>query len=125
MAYAWWTVILALLVGLVHAVATAVERLRNDPLPVDTDALRLPCGAKPRPQHHEKHWECTGQGLVVLTRVRLDGKQQLPVVAPRWALPIVLSQPWGSTYDEPTTFPGGDHIHLTLPESARPPVSDR
>ncbi len=125
MTYVWWAIILALLVALVHAVATAIERLRNNPLPIDIDALRTTCGAKPRPRHHEMGWECTGRDLVVLTRYRADDGSLPPAVIPRSALPLMLSQPWASTYGEPTTFPGGDHMHLTLPDPADRPATER
>ncbi len=116
MNYAWWTVILALIVALIHAVSVAWARLRNNPLRIDPGTVRARCGAKARPLHHEMGWTCTGKDLVVLTHAQLDSNgPKLPGVAPRWVLPIVLSKPWASTYDEPTLFTGGDHFHLTLP----------
>ncbi len=116
MDYAWWTVILALIVALIHAVSVAWARLRNNPLRIDPDAVRRPCGAKARPLRHEMGWTCTGKDLVVLTHAQLDSDgPALPGVIPQWALLTMLSQPWASTYDEPTLFAGGDHFHLTLP----------
>lgn len=69
------------------------------------------CGAV-LPRLKDPGWECTGAGLIVVSRMR---NGTLPIVLPRRALEIIDPEVW---WDDPiVSFTGGDHVHLRVPRT--------